>query len=288
MGLTDKMIAEILEGAKVARHTVLDVMLKALPESRKEVSQFAPKVMVITVPKDKIGEVIGPGGKNIRGMSAQTETDINIEEDGTVTITGLHKEKVEEAANIISSMTREVEVGEEFTGVVKRMLPFGAFVEILPGKEGLVHVSKMGAGFVRTPEDVVSIGQEVKVVSGEKSYPSRGEFRNNTCNGAEEHFVDVESIPENIRDIAVRASGLLGLSWSRADIIIDKLTGLPYLLEVNRYPGITALFCQFKSSNVVFGLFNRPMNFVISRMFGITSGSPAWHSEPRISYGYVR
>jgi polyribonucleotide nucleotidyltransferase len=147
----------------VARHTVLDVMLKALPESRKEVSQFAPKVMVITVPKDKIGEVIGPGGKNIRGMSAQTETDINIEEDGTVTITGLHKEKVEEAANIISSMTREVEVGEEFTGVVKRMLPFGAFVEILPGKEGLVHVSKMGAGFVRTPEDVVSIGQEVKV-----------------------------------------------------------------------------------------------------------------------------
>ncbi len=79
-----------------------------------------------------------------------------------------------------------------------------------------------------------------KVVSGEKSYPSQGEFRNNTCNGAKEHFVDVESIPENIRDMAICASGLLGLSWSRADIIIDKLTGLPYLLEVNRYPGITA------------------------------------------------
>jgi len=79
-----------------------------------------------------------------------------------------------------------------------------------------------------------------KVVSGEKSYPSQGEFRNNTCNGAKEHFVEVESIPENIQDIAIRASGILGLSWSRADIIIDKLTGLPYLLEVNRYPGITA------------------------------------------------
>lgn len=79
-----------------------------------------------------------------------------------------------------------------------------------------------------------------EVVSGEKSYPSQGEFRNNTCNGAEEHFVDVKSIPKNIQDIAIRASGLLGLSWSRADIIIDKFTGLPYLLEVNRYPGITA------------------------------------------------
>lgn len=94
--------------------------------------------------------------------------------------------------------------------------------------------------FIRNEYDWGIMVVNGKVVSGEKSYPSRGEFRNNTCNGAEEHFVDVESIPENIRDIAVRASGLLGLSWSRADIIIDKLTGLPYLLEVNRYPGITA------------------------------------------------
>lgn len=78
------------------------------------------------------------------------------------------------------------------------------------------------------------------VVSGEKSYPSQGEFRNNTCNGAKEHFVEIENIPADIQALAIQASGLLGLSWSRADIIIDKATGLPYLLEVNRYPGITA------------------------------------------------
>lgn len=79
-----------------------------------------------------------------------------------------------------------------------------------------------------------------EVVSGEKSYPSQGEFRNNTCNGAEEHFAQITDIPQNIQALAIQASGLLGLSWSRADIIIDKFTGLPYLLEVNRYPGITA------------------------------------------------
>ena len=79
-----------------------------------------------------------------------------------------------------------------------------------------------------------------QVVSGEKSYPSQGEFRNNTCNGAKEHFVTVAEIPKNIQEMAIQASGLLGLSWSRADIIIDKQTGFPYLLEVNRYPGITA------------------------------------------------
>ncbi len=87
------------------------------------------------------------------------------------------------------------------------------------------------------------------VVSGEKSYPSNGEFRNNTCNGAEEHFVNVDEIPEEIKHIAIKASSLLGLSWSRADIIIDKHTGRPYLLEVNRYPGITA------DSSEVFGAY---------------------------------
>jgi polyribonucleotide nucleotidyltransferase len=163
MGLTDKMIDEILEGARVARLKALDVMLAALPESRKEVSTFAPKVMTLSVPTEKIGEVIGPGGKTIRGLSAQTETEINIEEDGTVTITGIDIAKVKEAAEIIDTMTREIEVGEEFSGPVKRILPFGAFVEILPGNEGLVHVSKMGAGFVKNPADVVQIDQIVRV-----------------------------------------------------------------------------------------------------------------------------
>jgi len=97
------------------------------------------------------------------------------------------------------------------------------------------------------------------VVSGEKSYPSNGEFRNNTCNGAKEIFIDTEDIPKKIKDIAIKASASLGLSWSRADIIIDKNTGLPYLLEVNRFPGITS------NSDEVLGAYTF-LNYDISRL----------------------
>lgn len=162
-GLTDEMVSETIDAARKARLTILDVMNKAISEPRKEVSEYAPKVKMISIPQEKIGEVIGGGGKTIRGLIAKTDTDINIDEEGNVTITGLKKENIERAAHMIETMTREVEVGEEFEGEVKRLLPFGAFVEILPGKEGMVHVSKMGAGFVKNPADVVQIGQVVKV-----------------------------------------------------------------------------------------------------------------------------
>jgi polyribonucleotide nucleotidyltransferase len=162
-GLTDKMINEILERAKTARDYILTKMNKIIEKPRTEVSKFAPKVIVIAPPKEKIGEIIGPGGKNIRSLIAKTNTEINITSDEKVTISGPDKDNVEKAANIIKNMIREVEVGEVFDGEVKRMLPFGAFVEILPGKEGLVHVSKMGKGFVKRPEDVVKIGQKIKV-----------------------------------------------------------------------------------------------------------------------------
>jgi polyribonucleotide nucleotidyltransferase len=130
---------------------------------RTEISQFAPKVIVLTPPQDKIGEIIGPGGRNIRALIAQTETDINVSNDGKVTISGINKQKVEEAARQIENMVREIEVGEVFEGEVKRILPFGAFVELLPGKDGMVHVSKMGKGFVKDPSEVVKLGQVVKV-----------------------------------------------------------------------------------------------------------------------------
>ena len=135
----------------------------AIAKPRGELSKFAPKVIVLTPPQDKIGEIIGPGGKNIRSLIAKTQTEINVTDDGKVQISGLDKSKVEEAAKLIENITREVEVGEEFEGEVKRILPFGAFVEILPGKDGLVHVSKMGKGFIRDPGQVVKIGQKVKV-----------------------------------------------------------------------------------------------------------------------------
>ena len=120
-------------------------------------------MVVITPPQDKIGEIIGPGGKNIRALIAKTETEINIGDDGKVTISGLNRLKVEEAVATIGNITRALQVGEVFEGEVKRVLPFGAFVECLPGKEGMVHVSKMGKGFVRDASKVVKIGQKVKV-----------------------------------------------------------------------------------------------------------------------------
>lgn len=162
-GLTDKMLKEVMEKARIARMFILEKMNAVISKPRTEVSKFAPKVVVLTPPQEKIGEIIGPGGKNIRHLIAKTETEIDVSNDGKVTISGLDKRKVEEAANLIENMVREVEVGEEFEGEVKRILPFGAFIEILPGKEGMVHVSKMGQGFVKDPSDVVKIGQKVRV-----------------------------------------------------------------------------------------------------------------------------
>jgi polyribonucleotide nucleotidyltransferase len=162
-GLTKNMIKDIFVQAKKARLEILNAMNKVIDKPRKEISRYAPKVVVLTPPSDKIGEIIGPGGKNIRALIAKTQTEINVDDDGKVTVSGLDRTKVDEAVAHINNITRVIQVGEEFEGEVKRILQFGAFVEMLPGKEGLVHVSKMGKGFVKTPYDVVKIGQKVRV-----------------------------------------------------------------------------------------------------------------------------
>jgi polyribonucleotide nucleotidyltransferase len=163
-GLTDKIIEETFIKAKKAITYILSVMEKTISQPRKEISRFAPKVFVLTPPSDKIGEIIGPGGKNIRALIAKTGAEIDVADDGKVTVSGVDKEKVEEAVKAIENITREVVVGEEFEATVKRLMPFGAFVEFLPGKEGLVHVSKMGVKeFIKDPGSVVRIGQKVKV-----------------------------------------------------------------------------------------------------------------------------
>src|SRR3989344_885455 len=141
-GLTDKMISETLEGAKTARMFILEKMLKVIDKPRGELSKFAPKVVVINPQQEKIGEIIGPGGKNIRNLTAKTNTEINVSHDGKVTISGIDINNVKAAEELINGMLKEVEVGQEYDGEVKRILPFGAFVEVLPGKEGLIHVSK--------------------------------------------------------------------------------------------------------------------------------------------------
>ncbi len=162
-GLTDKMIDEILAKALTARLSILEKMVAVIDKPRGELSEFAPKVKVFTPPQEKIGEIIGPGGKNIRNLIAKFGVDINVDSVGVVSVSGIDKAKVDEATSYIENMVRDIQEGEQFEGEVKRMLPFGAFVEMLPGKEGMVHVSKMGKGFVKDPSEVLNIGDMVKV-----------------------------------------------------------------------------------------------------------------------------
>ncbi len=162
-GITIEQIQESLKQAKVARLAILEQMQKVIPQSRTEVSTFAPKIEQLKIPVEKIGEVIGPGGKVIKQIIAQTGATVDVEDDGTVTISGTSEESVKNAYEWVHGITREITPGESFEGPVKRMLPFGAFVEFLPGKEGLVHVSQMSTEFVKDPQDILKIGQQVKV-----------------------------------------------------------------------------------------------------------------------------
>jgi len=162
-GLSDQMIKETLEKALEGRLLILEKMLSVIPTPRTNLSQYAPRVSIIQVPVEKIGEVIGPGGKVIRQIIAETACDINVNEEGKVTIAGTDPVKVDLAYKLISGIVKEVKPDEVYKGLVKRILPFGAFVEILPGKEGMVHVSQMSTDFVSDPNQFVSIGQQVTV-----------------------------------------------------------------------------------------------------------------------------
>jgi len=162
-GLTVKQVKETLERAKNARAKVLEKILSVIDKSREKVSEYAPKIELLHIPTEKIGEVIGPGGRVIKNIIAQTGATVDVEDDGSVAISGTNGESVAKAVEWIKGLTREIMAGESFEGEVKRILPFGAFVEILPGKEGMVHVSKMSTEFVKDPNEVVKIGQKVKV-----------------------------------------------------------------------------------------------------------------------------
>ena len=164
LGLTIDQIKEVFEKAKKARLFILEKMIVVVGTGKKAVSEYAPKIEQVQIPVDKIGEVIGPGGRVIKNIIATTGATVDVEDSGIVTISGTDKDAVNKALDWVKGITREVAVGEIFEeGVVKRILPFGAFVEFLPGKEGMVHVSKMKEGFVNNPSDVVQIGQTVKV-----------------------------------------------------------------------------------------------------------------------------
>lgn len=172
-GLTDEQVKEILARARTARMEILGKMTAVIAQPREKLSEYAPKIEQIQIPVDKIGEVIGPGGKNIKAIIAQTGADVDIDDNGTVSISGVSADSVKSATDWIKGMTRDVAVGEVFEGTVKRMLPFGAFVEYLPGREGMVHVSKMKRGFVKDPSEVVQIGDTVTVKIAERDSQGR-------------------------------------------------------------------------------------------------------------------
>ncbi len=163
-GINEAIIREGLAKAHTARMTILDKMTEVLPTARGEMSEFAPRIITIKINPEKIREIIGKGGSMIRKIQEETGTEINVEDDGTVEIAAVSGENSRKAINWIESLTREVEIGSLYLGKVTRIMGFGAFVEILPGKEGLVRIGELADYHVPTVEDVVSVGDEVMVV----------------------------------------------------------------------------------------------------------------------------
>jgi len=138
-------------------------MNSALTAPRNELSSFAPRIDVVKINTEKIGELIGPGGKNIKAIIAATGASIDIKDDGTVLVGSTDALKSEAAIRMIKAIAEDVEVGRIYSGKVKRIMPFGVFVEIAPRKEGLVHVSELSATFTKKVEDIVKVGDEFKV-----------------------------------------------------------------------------------------------------------------------------
>ncbi|OGY26083.1 MAG: polyribonucleotide nucleotidyltransferase [Candidatus Woykebacteria bacterium RIFCSPHIGHO2_01_FULL_39_12] len=162
-GLNDEMLKKALESGEKGRAFILSKMLNVLPRSRKEISKYAPQVTVLHIPPKKIGEVIGAGGKTINKIISETGVAIDIEDDGSVMISSTDENGAKRAADWIKALTHDVKPGEIYEGVVKRVVDFGCFVEILPGKEGLVHISQLAPYRVEDINKEVKVGQKMKV-----------------------------------------------------------------------------------------------------------------------------
>jgi polyribonucleotide nucleotidyltransferase len=162
-GVTREVMRQALHQARDARLFVLSVMEKALQTPRTEVSMYAPRIVTIHVKPDKIREIIGPGGKVIRALVEETGCKIDIEDDGTVVIASADGAAIDKAIAAIQAITAEPEVGRIYKGRVRKVVEFGAFVEIMPGTDGLLHISQLSNERVRSVEDVVHEGDEISV-----------------------------------------------------------------------------------------------------------------------------
>ena len=163
-GVTPQILSQALEQAKKARLEIIDHMEETLPEPREDVSEFAPKTVKIQIPKDKIGMVIGSGGSTIKEIVSEFDVTIDISDDGTVSIGGVESVRIENAIEKIQSIIKDVEVGDVYQGKVVKLMDFGAFVNILPGKDGLVHISEISDERVDSVESAYEVGQEVEVI----------------------------------------------------------------------------------------------------------------------------
>ncbi|MDJ0616706.1 MAG: polyribonucleotide nucleotidyltransferase [Calothrix sp. MO_192.B10] len=162
-GLSLETIAQAIHQAKDARLHILEKMLEVINEPRSEMSSYAPRLLTIKIDPDMIGLVIGPGGKTIKGITEETGAKIDIEDDGTVTISAVDETRARKARNIVQGMTRKLNEGDVYVGRVTRIIPIGAFVEFLPGKEGMIHISQLADYRVGKVEDEVAVGDEVIV-----------------------------------------------------------------------------------------------------------------------------
>ncbi len=174
-GVTDEVMARALAQAKDARLKILDVILATIPQPRATLSPYAPRMTTIRISVDKIGAVIGPGGKTVRGIQERTGVKVDIQEDGTIFVAGVDKRTVDQAINEIRGLTEEPEVGRVYTGKVTRIEPYGAFVEYMAGREGLVHISQLADRRINTVEEEVALGDEIMVMVTDA--PSDGKVR---------------------------------------------------------------------------------------------------------------
>ncbi|HMO14978.1 MAG TPA: polyribonucleotide nucleotidyltransferase [Pirellulaceae bacterium] len=163
-GISNEIIAAVLSQSREARIEILRKMLASIQRPRAELSPYAPKLVTTQISPDKIGLLIGPGGKTIRSIQETTGTVIEVQEDGTVTIAGNDSERVKQALSSVESLTASVQIGKIYDGIVRSIKDFGAFVEILPGRDGLVHISELSSGYINNVTEICQIGDAMKVL----------------------------------------------------------------------------------------------------------------------------
>jgi polyribonucleotide nucleotidyltransferase len=163
LGLSYEILEAALEQARQGRSFIIKAMTEAIPQPRSEVNENAPRMLQLEIPIDKIGELIGPGGKNIRGLIEKYDVEIDVENDGRVFVFGRDSAKVKQVQTAIERISKDPEVGERFTGTVVKTTNFGAFIELSPGKDGLIHISKLSKTRIDRVEDVVNVGDKVEV-----------------------------------------------------------------------------------------------------------------------------